>query len=264
MFDCHIHSVFSTDSVMDADHACGSAIKLGLEGIAFTDHLDYDFPGDIDFLINFDEYFNIMDEIKEKYSERLNVLRAVEVGIQPHVLHESEELIRKYPFDYVLASIHIVDRQNPYEREYYTGKTKKEAYTRYLEEIYYMVGNLESFDMLGHFGYIVRYADYDDRTLRYADYSDLFDMIFRKLIEHGRGFELNTGTYRIDRPDAVYDTEILKRYRQLGGELICLGSDAHQTDHMAARFGHFAQVLRDAGFKYTVHFENRKPVFDKL
>ncbi|NMA33914.1 MAG: histidinol-phosphatase HisJ family protein [Clostridiaceae bacterium] len=264
MFDTHIHSLFSTDSVMDADQACGSAIKLGLEGIAFTDHLDYDFPGEIDFLIDFDEYFSVMDGIREKYKDRMKVIRAVEVGIQPHVLQKSEELIRKYPFDYVLASIHIVGGQNPYDSEYYSGKTKKEAYTRYLEEIYYMVRNLESFDMLGHFGYIVRNANYDDRTLRYTDYSDLFDMIFKKLIEHGRGFELNTGTYRAERPDVVYDAEILKRYRQLGGELICLGSDAHQADHIAARFGHFAQLLRDAGFKYTVHFENRKPVFDKL
>lgn len=264
MFDCHIHSTFSTDSVMDAGQACGSAIRQGLDGIAFTDHLDYDFPGDINFLIDFDEYFCVIDNIRKRYAERLKVLSAVEVGIQPHVLRESEELIQRYPFDYVLASVHVIDGQNPYYKEYYTGKSKKEAYTRYLEEIYYMVENLKSFDMLGHFGYIIRYADYDDRTLRYADYSDLFDMIFRELIEHGRGFELNTGTYRIERLDAVYDTEILKRYRELGGDMICLGSDAHHTDHVAARFEYFSQVLRDAGFRYTVHFENRKPVFDKL
>lgn len=264
MFDCHTHTTFSTDSVMSAEQACGSAIKLGLDGIAFTDHLDYDFPGELDFLIDFDEYFSVLNPVREKYADRLKVLVSVEVGIQPHVLRESEEVIRRYPFDYVLASVHLVDRQNPYDKEYYRGKSKKEAYSRYLEEIYFMVKNLGSFDMLGHFGYIIRYADYADRTLRYADYSDLFDMIFMELIDHGRGFELNTGTYRIERPDAVYDTEILKRYRQLGGELVCLGSDAHQTDHVAARFEYFSQVLRDAGFKYTVHFENRKPVFDKL
>lgn len=264
MFDCHVHTSFSTDSELDADQACESAIRIGLDGVAFTDHLDYDFPEGITFLIDFEKYFFVMDDMRKKYADRLKVLRALEVGIQPHVLKESMEVICRYPFDYVLASIHIVDKQNPYDKTYYEGKTKKEAYTRYLEEIYFMVKNLESFDMLGHFGYIVRYADYNDRTLRYADYSDLFDMIFRELIEHGRGFELNTGTYRIYRPDAVYDTEILRRYRQLGGELICLGSDAHQTDFLAARFEYFAQVLRDAGFRYTVHFEDRKPVYDKL
>ncbi len=264
MFDCHMHTKFSTDSIMDAEEACESAIKLGLDGVAFTDHLDYDFPGEETFLVDFDKYFCVINDVHERYVDSINVLNAVEVGIQPHVLDDSLQVIRKYPFDYVLASIHIIDRIDPYSKTFYIGKSKAEAYTRYLEEIYYMVRNLKSFDMVGHFGYITRYADYDDRMLRYAEHSDLFDMIFRELIENGRGFELNTGTYRDKRPDFLYDTEILKRYRQMGGELICLGSDAHKTDDIAARFGYFAQVLRDAGFKYTVHFEQRRPVFDAL
>ena len=86
----------------------------------------------------------------------------------------------------------------------------------------------------------------------------------KELITQGRGFELNTATYRSEPSDAQYDFEVLKRYRQLGGELICLGSDAHTPEHIGMRFDYFAQMIRDAGFKYTVHFEKRKPVFDPL
>lgn len=264
MFDCHMHTTFSTDGEMSADQACESAIELGLEGIAVTDHLDYDFPGEETFLIDFDKYFEALDAVRDKFSGRLKVLAGVEAGIQPHVLEDTLQTINSYPFDYVLASVHIIDRLNPYIGEYYREKSKKEAYARYLEEIYFMVSNLQSFDMVGHFEYIIRYAGYDERSLRYADHSDLFDMIFRKLIECGRGFELNTGTFAGGRTDAVFDVDILRRYRQLGGELICLGSDAHRTARIAARFEYFSQVLRDAGFKYTVHFEKRKPVFYRL
>ncbi|MFY9568590.1 MAG: histidinol-phosphatase HisJ family protein [Acetivibrionales bacterium] len=264
MYDCHMHTKLSTDSVMDADEACETAIRIGLEGVAFTDHLDYDFPGQESFLVDFEKYFRMIEELRGKYGDRLKVLSAVEAGLQPHVIDRTQDTIRTYPFDYVLASVHIVKGEDPYEKAFYSGRTKKEAYSLYLEAIYKMIGKLESFDMVGHLGFVIRNADYDDRTLRYSDHSDLLDMIFKELIDKGRGFELNTGTYRDMRPDAEYDLHLLKRYRELGGELICLGSDAHQARHIAIHFDYFAHLLRDAGFEYTVHFENRKPVFDKL
>jgi histidinol-phosphatase (PHP family) len=259
-----MHTRFSTDGLMEAEEACETAVGLGLSGIAFTDHLDYDYPGEESFLIDFDQYFSCISSVSEKYKNQLKILKGVEVGIQPHVIEDTLKVINSYPFDYVLASVHIVDRLDPYRCFFYKGKTKLEAYKRYLEEIYFMISNLISFDMVGHFEYIIRYAGYADRTLKYADHSDIFDMILKKLVELGRGFELNTGSFRDCRPDAEYDIELLKRYRDLGGELICLGSDAHRTEHIAARFGYYIQLIREAGFKYTVHFEDRKPVFDKL
>ena len=263
MFDCHMHTSFSLDSNMDATFACETAIGLGLHGIAFTDHVDFDYPGE-DFMIDFNQYFAEISSVREKYSDRIKLLYSVEVGIQPHVLTESMELITGYPFDYVLASVHVMDGIDPYMREFYKGKAKIEAYERYLQEIYFMIKNFESFDMVGHFEYIIRYASYADRTLRYNDHKEMLDSIMLELIHQGRGFEVNTGTYRNESADAQYDFEVLKRYRELGGELICLGSDAHRPEHIGIRFDYFAQMLRDAGFKYTVHFEKRKPVFDRL
>lgn len=264
MYDCHMHTRFSTDGLMDADEACKTAIKLGLEGVAFTDHLDYDYPGEENFLIDFDKYFVAMEAMHKRYGDRLRIISGVEAGIQPHVIGETLRTIHRWPFDYVLASVHIIDGEDPYWKEYYRNKSKKEAYSRYLEGICSMIRELDSFDMLGHMDYIIRNAAYKDRTLKYSDHSDLFDMIFKELIVKGRGFEINTGTYRDKRPDAVFDTQLLRRYRELGGELVCLGSDAHRTDQIAAGFDCFARMLQDAGFRYTVYFENRKPVFDKL
>lgn len=264
MFDCHMHTKFSTDSVMNAEDACEAAVKYGLKGIAFTDHLDIDYPGEESFLIDFDQYFKDISDVQKTYSEKLKVLKAVEVGIQPHVLEDSLKIVNNYPFDYVLASIHVVDGIDPYRREYYMNKSKKEAYERYLNEIFFLIQHFKSFDMVGHFEYIIRYANYDNKSLRYADHSDLFDSIMKELIYQGRGFEVNTGTYRNPMPDVEYDVEVLKRYRQLGGELICLSSDAHRTEHIGMHFDFYTQMLRDAGFGYTVHFEDRKAVFDKI
>lgn len=265
MFDCHIHSKFSADSSMDAVEACETSIRLGLDGIAFTDHLDLDYPGaDMTWLIDFKQYFAQISALREHYKGNLNVLKAIEVGIQPHVIDESIKIVKSGLFDYVLASVHIIDGLDPYAQDYYKDRSKKSAYERYLQEIFFMITHFHEFDMVGHFEYIIRYAHYVDRSIRYADHSDLFDCILKELIRQGRGFEVNTGTYRDPAIPVEYDASVLKRYRELGGELVCLGSDAHEIDHIGLRFDFFAQMIRDAGFKYTVHYEDRKPVFDKL
>lgn len=265
MFDCHMHSNFSTDSNMDAADACVKALQLGLKGVAFTDHLDIEYPNtDESFNIDYNQYFSEISAVKANFKGRLNVLRAIEVGIQPNVIDESLKIIKSHPFDYVLASVHIIDGIDPYERDYYKDRSKLDAYERYLKEIYFMITHFDNFDMVGHFEYIIRYAEYVDRSIRYTDHSDVFDCILKELIRQGRGFEVNTGTYRDPAVQVEYDAALLKRYRELGGELVCLGSDAHRINHIGLRFDYFAQMIRDAGFKYTVHYENRKPVYDML
>mgnify|MGYP005845818307 CR=1 FL=1 len=268
MFDCHIHSDFSTDSKMSAVSACETAILKGLKGIAFTDHLDYDFPDyEDEFMVDFHEYCRFMDSLKADYELKLKVLKGVEVGIQPHVIEETNKTLLQHEFDYVIGSIHIIARRNPYVAGYYDGISKKEAYVRYLQEIMFMIENFKDFDVIGHLDYIIRCADYDDRTLRYADCSDIIDSIFKLIIPVGKGIEINTGSYRPrneDTPVPCYDFDILKRYRELGGEIVCVGSDAHFAEHVGYRFDYFHEILLNCGFRHTVHFEKRKPIFTPI
>ena len=268
MFDCHVHSNYSYDAEMDAETACLAAIEHGLGGAAFVDHLDYDFPGnEADNIVDFDEYLRCLDGLRMKYGHRLDIIKGIEVGIQPHVIEKSAALVRAHNFDYVLGSVHIVDGLDPYKDLFYEGKTKQQAYSRYLENIMHMLDNFTDFDMAGHLDYIIRYAPYDDRSLVYADHSDLLDSIFKKLIFSGKGFEVNTSSYREKGrklPIPRFDAAILKRYKELGGELVCLGSDSHTPNYLGYKFGYFREMLLDAGFKYTVRFEGRKPRFDKL
>jgi histidinol-phosphatase (PHP family) len=267
LFDSHVHSSFSGDSEMPAGAACEKAVNNGLQGIAFTDHLDFDYPEYDDvFNIDFKQYSEFMDRLKVEQKNGFKVLMGIEVGIQPHVLNETLKVVKGYNFDYVLASIHILDGIDPYKRDYYNGKTKKEAYERYLQLVLYMIRNFDDFDNVGHFEYIIRYAGYDDRSIRYKEHEEIFDEILKELINRGKGFEVNTGSFR-EKPGiltASYDLTLLKRYKELGGDLISLGSDAHNEEYIGYKFNYFRDMLLDAGFKNTVHFEKRKPVFDKL
>lgn len=268
MFDCHVHSSFSFDSDMTADIACETAISKGLDGIAFTDHLDYDFPGfDDEFMIDFDLYDRAMNKLKHQYSSRLKIIKGIEVGIQPHVIERTLNTIKKYDFDYILGSIHIINGKDPYKAGYYTGKTKKEAYEEYLKEIVYMVRNFKNYDCIGHFDYITRCACYNDRSLRYNDFCEYIDELFKLVVGSGKGIEINTGSYR-DRntgmPEVEFDIKILKRYRELGGEIVCVGSDAHSPHHIGHKFSIFRNILLEAGFSHTAYFEERKPVFTRI
>lgn len=265
MFDCHVHSSFSGDSDMNCDTALNTALDIGLEGIAFTDHLDYDYPDYDDvFLIDFDKYSVFMDELKKNYTGRIKVLKGIEVGIQPHVIESSLEVVNKYDFDLVIASVHIVDKLDLHNGDFCKSKTQKEAYTRYLEEVLKTVNSFSNFDIFGHIDLIRRYGCYDDKTLKYTDYMDLIDEILAKLISMGKGIEVNTSGFRYNLNSPMPDFEIIKRFKELGGEIISTSSDAHYPEHIGYKFDYLKEMLKKAGFSYTAHFEQRKPMFTKI
>lgn len=266
MFDCHVHSSFSGDSEMPAAAACETAIGKNLKGIAFTDHLDYDYPNyDDTFNIDFDAYSKFMDTLKVQYAGKLTVLKGIEVGIQPHVIEDTLKIVEGYDFDHVIASVHIIDKQDPYQKDYFIGKTKEAAYRRYLEEVFFAVSNYTNYDVVGHIGYVRRYGDYGDSSLRYLDYSDVLDEILKGVITSGKGIEINTSGYRSGLGSPMPDHDIVRRYKELGGEIICLGSDAHYPEHIAHSFELATnELLLNTGFRYVTHFEQRKPVFEKI
>lgn len=265
MFDCHVHSSFSGDSNLNCDDAINTAINLGLKGIAFTDHLDYDYPDYDDvFTIDFDKYSATMDELKIRYFNSIKVFKGIEVGIQPHVIESTLDVINGYDFDQVIASVHVVDKLDLHNGDFCKRKTQREAYTRYLEEVLQMVNSFENFDIIGHIDLIRRYGCYDDKTLEYSDYSDLLDAIFKQIIKLGKGIEVNASGFRYNLSSPMPDFSIIKRYKELGGEIICTSSDAHKAEHIAYKFDYLKEMLLKAGFTYTAHFEERKPVFTKL
>jgi len=252
---------------MNPVSACMRALEIGLTGITFTDHLDYDYPGfGNEFNIDFDAYSKSMDDLKEKFKDKLTVLKGIEVGIQPHTIEDTKKALQSSNFDFVISSVHIIDRQDPYVGEYYKTRTKHEAYLRYLQEIVYSLNHFDDFDILGHIDYIIRYGCYDDRSLAYDEFIDTIDEILKRLVQLGKGMEVNTRSYRdkegIKTP--VYDIKILKRYKELGGEIITLGSDAHSIDSIGYKFDYFKEMIKNAGFKYTAYFTERKPNFIPL
>ena len=262
--DTHTHSSYSPDSSMSIAEAAEYAYAIGLAGITFTDHLDLKAPGDnLKFAFDPAEQQAEISEAAKQSSVKL--LTGIEIGLQPCNLVEIKDFLSSFNFDTIIASIHFVDGVDPYEGHYYEDKTEKEAYGRYLEIMADMVVAYPDFDILGHYDYIARYAPYKTRTIHYRDFADILDTIFRSLIYNGKSLEINTNTYRLrNGAIPVLDRDILIRYRELGGEIITLGSDAHSKERLGEEFEKFRAVLKNMGYKYVVNYEKRKPLFTAI
>ena len=135
---------------------------------------------------------------------------------------------------------------------------------RFLEVTLENMRAFDDFDVYGHLDYIVRYAPLEPRRFFYGDYGDLMDEILRFLISRGKGIEVNTGGYKAGLGCPNPCPEVLRRYRELGGEIVTMGSDAHAVEYVGSFMGEAQEVLRGCGFRYFTLFRGREPVFVRL
>ena len=253
--DYHIHTNYSLDSDADMEDMVLAAISKNIDEIAVTDHVDYHkqyAPPHYDDLVN---KFNI---IKEKYASKINMVLGVEIGLENSIADTINKFTKMYDFDFIIGSSHGVCGKDLY---FDKNKNKKDAYTLYFTEMLKNINSINNFCVYGHIDFISRYGKYDDNTLKYSDFSDIIDDILKTLIYKGKGIEINTSGYRYHLNQTYPQYDILKRYKELGGEIITTGSDAHSPDYVADHFDIAYNMLERAGFKYISKFKNLKPTF---
>lgn len=268
--DMHVHSHFSSDSKELPEAIIETAIAKGFHYVYFTDHHDMDFPVNINepemnFQLDFDSYINKLYELREHYKGKIDVLFGVEQGICPQTAPRITELSNKYPFDFIIGSSHLTSLENgdPYHPEYYSGKTNIEAYREYFMSEAENVKLTDGFDVYGHLDYAVRYCPDKTFVYHFNDYRDIFEVLLKRLIENGKGIEINTaGITKIGYPHPHIET--LKLYKALGGEIITIGSDAHKKEDIGYGFDVAEDLLKNVGFQYYTIFKERKPEFIKL
>ena len=233
-YDFHLHTSFSSDSQAPMESMIQRGIALGLPGICFTEHMDLDFPpGELNFLVDLPAYEKTCRELNEKYADTISVFFGL-------------------------------DRLDPYKKDFYEGRTQYQAYHRYFEVVLENLKTFSCFDTCGHIDYVVRYGPEKNKDYSYWAYRDILDEILKTLIEKGIGLECNSAgfKYGLGHPNPTED--ILTRYRELGGEILTLGSDGHTPEHMAYDFPKMGELLKACGFRYYTIFKKRKPEFIKL
>ncbi len=265
--DYHMHSRFSSDSETPLKNIIETCIEKGFDTMCLTDHHDIDFPvgkEGFDFQLNMPVYWDTMTRLRESYKNRLDIRIGVELGLMPYQAESAAAFTKAYPFDFIIASSHLVDNVDPYYPEYFEGRTETEAYRAYFESILANVTRIKSYDVYGHLDYVVRYGPTKNLNFKFSDYADIFEPMLKTIISDGKGIEINTaGLYKgLGYPHPHMD--ILKMYRELGGEIITVGSDAHVTDKIGYGFKAALEYLLSAGFRYYTIFKGRKPEFRRL
>jgi len=252
-FDSHIHTAFSADAEMTAVEALTAAEKQGL-GLVFTEHLDYDYPaaGAEEFIFNPEEYWAAYEPLRAEG----NLSLGVEMGMMASARAKNAAFLQRVPFDFVLGSIHFLDVKDLYFAETFEGRAKPEMYHEYFTVMRDEIYAHPFINVLAHIDYIARNAPFENPEISYGEFTDDMDAVLRALVETDTVIEINTR--RLGAPRGIKElAPVYRRYRELGGRAVTIGSDAHVPNAVGNHYAR-AQELARAFDLQVVTFRERK------
>jgi histidinol-phosphatase (PHP family) len=255
--DYHIHTQFSVDSEANMEAACQAAIARGITDIAFTDHLDFG-PDDSSGYFRTAEYLAAIERCRKRYDGQLIVRAGVEVG-EPHLFPaEAAAVVAQGDFDIVLGSAHYADGMQAAWLEDFFEQPLRQAYESYFRQVVDLSAGGE-FDILAHLDLVKRDAREFGRPYDGPEpYGAMIRTALRSLVERGKGIELNTSPLRRGQPEPCPSLQILRWYRELGGEILTLGSDAHSSAAVGEHLDLAIEMAKAAGFRHLATFRRRQ------
>jgi len=258
--DLHIHTKFSQDSKEELENYIVQAIKYGHKFLGFSDHYDYDYILDNlpITLPDLREYENKISSLKEKFSDKIIILKGIEFGYCKQAEAYYTDLINNNNFDYVISSLHTLKgRGDCYFANFFNNKSKKEAFDDYLDGVLQSVNANFNYQIIGHIGYVARNAPFEDKKLYYSEFADKIDAILKAIINRGVALEINSS---VGKSGATFtpDCDIISRYVELGGKNITFGSDAHKLERYFYNADKVKGFLRSLGINQVCYFLQQK------
>ena len=285
MYDYHVHSSFSSDCSADMTAVVAKAVDLGIKELCFTDHIDKGYrraemqpgrrgqkgqrqpgmePGLLEPEIYLPDYFNRIEQVRRAFSSQITVLAGIELGVEPSLIQEYDDLARDYDWDFVMASMHTYHGEDFYGGNFFEYGTPEECYRLYYEELLSCARSFDGFNVVGHLDLLKRCSEYKEEPKPQL-FFDILEKLFINLIQRGKGIEVNTSGLRNSHiNETLPSLEVIKLYRALGGEIITLGSDSHYPEHLGYKFPEAMTLLKDAGFRYITTFSRQMPKFIRI
>lgn len=263
LYDYHMHSLNSSDGRSTISEICVSAIMSGLNEIAITDHFEPSLGNENYPYYKPENYF--LDILKASFifGKEIKIKYAVELG-QPHIYPEySLKLVEANPYDYVLASVHRMRDNRDFGEITYNAENVSSYCIKYLDELK-SLAQWNKFDCIGHLDLVKRYASKFNVKVDFMNYKDMLEEIFKIIIQNGKGIEVNTSGLRQSAGECLPGIDIIRLYRQLGGEIITVGSDAHTAVDVGRGIREAIEIIKLAGFNFVTVYTSRHPSMIKI
>ena len=280
--DYHVHTEFSDDSNYPMEQVIKDAITKEFDELCFTDHVDYgikkdwDEPGEMIYRkggagepdqmpvanVDYPVYYKTFQKMKELYQDKISLKFGLEFGMQAHTVEKYEKLFSRYPFDFIILSVHEIEDKEFWDQGFQNGMTQQEYNERYYEEMLYLVQNYHNYSVLGHMDLITRYDKAG--VYPFEKLKPILTKILKTVIADEKGIEVNTSSNRYGLKDLTPSRDILKLYKELGGKIITIGSDSHKPEHLGAFVDETKEELKALGFEQICTFDKMKPVYHNL
>jgi histidinol-phosphatase (PHP family) len=274
LVDTHNHlSFWSPDATQSYEDLMGMAEKRGLHGVAISDHFDPDceMSDGSPWIFDPQAYMEAFYHKRRMPSKRNPgdppcFLIGIELGWMPEAEALLHRIAKDHPFDFAIISLHYFNNHDPYTHaeQVYTSPLHR-TYTEVIHAIADSAEAMSEAKIIGHYDFFSRYAPERDSKMHYHHAPEAFDRLFKIMIRNGQALEINVGTVNslIKRKgytlkEAMPDPEILNRYRELGGQLFTLCSDAHHVNHNGYHVQETAAYLESLGVTEFVWFEDRE------
>lgn len=263
--DYHTHSNCSPDGVAPLTHMAQAAVEAGLRELCLTDHCDFlDYYGNRDLSFQWEPIEAQLSQARPLFRDRLILRQGLELGEAWEAPGLASALYHRPGVDFVLGSVHNLPSSaggmDYYELRYDSDDSCYDCLDRYFDSMESLAA-MDCYDALAHVIYPLRYMNGRDGChVSLERYEPQLRRIFRTVIERGKGLELNTCRGR-----TVEDWRwTLALYKDCGGLIVTLGSDAHEPQHVGAGIEAGRELLRSLGFSVFATYENHNVILRKI
>ena len=264
--DYHTHSNCSPDGTVPMLEMARGAVKAGLSSLCITDHCDLLSLDGTQRTLEYD-WAPVMAQWLEtagQYGKQLNLRLGLEFGMGHLDASAAEKILRLPELDFVIGAVHNLTEDKGgrdfYFLPYETESACYDALDNYFDSML-LLAKSACYDVLGHIIYPLRYMTGRYQTpISLRRYEEQLREILRQAINAGNGIEINTW-----KGQALVEWKpILQTYKELRGEIITVGSDAHAPEPIGFGVREAYLLMQDFGFRYVADYKGRKPAMIKL